>query len=332
MSGPDEARTPLEAAVTGAAGSRVVDALELLSDETRLAILLALWDGHDPYADTGTMSFSEIYDRVAVRDSANFSYHLDRLTDHFVEKTTDGYRLRNAGFVFVRTVIAGAGLENPEIRGTELDVSCTRCGDARMEIGYRNGILYLTCPECEGYTTAEGLPRGTIAAFEFDPAGLCDRSPMELLAAGAIRSRNRLRTMSEGVCPACSGSVDVSLRLCEEHDTENGAVCAQCGTRDSARVRYVCTVCKYKTTRPIELTVVEHPAVVSFYHAHDVDVRRDIGDLEGFVRGAERLWQMEHTVVSVDPDRVRVTVPCEGEELHLLLDENRDVIDRSTER
>ncbi|MDX1748399.1 MAG: winged helix-turn-helix domain-containing protein, partial [Halobacteriales archaeon] len=198
MDVPETDRTPLEA-VTGAAGSEVVDALELLSDQTRLAILLALWDGYDPYAGTETMSFSEIHDRVAVRDSANFSYHLDRLTDHFVEKTADGYRLRNAGRVFVRTVIAGAGLESPEIRTTELDLSCTRCAEARMEIGYRNGTLYLTCPVCEGYTTTEGHPRGTIAAFEFDPAGLRDRSPMELLAAGAIRSRNRFRTMREGV-------------------------------------------------------------------------------------------------------------------------------------
>lgn len=328
MAGSDIEKTPLEA-VTGAAGSQVVNALKLLSDETRLAILLALWEAYDPYGPAQTMSFSELYDRVAIRDTANFTYHLDKLTDHFVEKTNNGYQLRNAGLIFVRTIIAGAGLEESAIPATELDISCTRCGEARMEISYRDGTIYLMCPECEGYAATEELPHGTIAVFEFDPAGLADRSPLELLAAGAIMSRNNLRMMREGVCPACSGPIDASLRLCEEHDVGTSEVCPNCGTRDSARVRYICKVCKRKSSRPVELTVVEHPTVISFYDDHDIDVRRNIDDMEGFVRGAELIWAMDHTIVSIDPVRIRVTVPCEDEELHLMLDENRDVVDIS---
>ena len=328
MTDSDAGRTPLTAAA-GAAGPRVVNALKLLSDETRLAILLAIWESYDPYGPDEAISFSELYDRVAVSDSANFTYHLNKLTDHFVEKTNDGYHLRNAGRVLVRTVIAGTGLEETTTSVTEIGVSCTRCGEARMEISYRNGAVYLTCPACEGFVTTEEHPRGTIAVFDFDPAGVAGRSPPELLAASAIRSRNNLRMMMEGVCPACSGPIDASLRLCEHHDPGTGEVCPSCGTLDSVRARYVCTVCKRKSSRPVELTVVEHPAVIAFYDDHGIDIRRDIDDIEGFIRGSELLWAMEHTIVSTDPVRIRVTIPCEGEELRLTLDETRDVIDVS---
>jgi len=328
MTDSDADRTPLTAAA-GAAGPQVVNVLKLLSDETRLAILLALWESYDPYGPEEAIPFSELYDRVAVSDSANFTYHLNKLTDHFVEKTDDGYHLRNAGRVLVRTVIAGTGLEETTTSVTEIGMSCTRCGEARMEISYRDGAVYLTCPTCEGFVTTEKHPRGIIAVFEFDPAGVAGRSPPELLAASAIRSRNNLRMMMEGVCPACSGSIDASLRLCEHHDPGTGEVCPSCGTLDSVRARYVCTVCKRKSSRPVEFTVVEHPAVVAFYDDHGIDIRRDVDDIEGFIRGAELLWAMEHTIVSTDPVRIRVTVPCEGEELRLTLDETRDVIDIS---
>lgn len=326
MPGPDTTQTPLEAAA-GAAGPQVVNALKLLSDETRLTILLALWDGYESYGPNEPMPFSEIYDRVAVRDSANLTYHLDKLTEHFVEKTNDGYRLRNSGLILVRTVIAGTGLTESTTVATELDISCTRCGVARMEISYRDGSVYLTCPECRGFTTADEHPRGTIAVFEFDPAGVADRSPSELLAASAIRSRNNFRMMMEGVCPACSGPIDASLRLCEEHNSETGEVCPNCGRLDSARVGCICTVCKRKSSRPVEFTVVEHPAVISFYADHGLDIRWNTDDIEGFIHRSELLWAIEHTIVSIDPVRIRVTIPCEGEELHVLLDESWDVID-----
>lgn len=328
MSNSDTTQTPLEAAA-GIAGPQVVNALKLLSDETRLAILLALWDGYEPYGPNEAMPFSELYDRVAVRDSANFNYHLGELTEHFVEKTDDGYHLHNSGLILVRTVIAGTGLNESTTAATELDISCTRCGDARLEISYRDGSVYLTCPECEGFTTTEEHPRGTIAVFEFDPAGLADRCPPEILAASAIRSRNNFRMMMEGVCPACSGPIDASLQLCEEHTSETGDVCRKCGRLDSARVRCVCTVCKRKSSRPVEFTVVDHPAVISFYADHGIDIRWNADDIEGFIHRSELLWAIEHSIVSMDPVRIRVTVPCESEELQLTLDENWDVIDIS---
>lgn len=318
---------PLEDA--GTAGSHVTAAFERLSNEVRLSILLALWGAYDPYGTNEPVAFSELYDSVPVDDSANFTYHLDKLTGHFVEKTDGGYAIRNAGMLIVRAIIAGRGLEESTVPPTDLEFPCHRCGEGRLEINYEDEAVYLTCQACEGFTTAEDQPPGTIGKFWFDPAGLADRQPQELLAASVIRTENRNRMMKQGVCPACSGTIETSLHLCEEHRPESGAVCPDCGRRDSVRVRYVCTVCKNRNRRPVELTVIDHPEFIAFYHDHDVDLRWDVDDSNECIRLMEHMWAMEHSLVSTDPVRIRVTAPCDGDELELLLDEELDIIDVS---
>ena len=116
--------SPLEAAA-GTASPHAVEAFKLLGDETRLAILLALWEAYDPHAKDNSVSFSTLYDRVSIRDSGTFTYHLDKLVGHFVEETDDGYRLRNSGLTIVRAIIAGTGLEDSRLAPTEIPRSCT---------------------------------------------------------------------------------------------------------------------------------------------------------------------------------------------------------------
>lgn len=326
MAETNPAPSPLEAAA-GATGAHATDAFKVLSDETRLAILLALWEAYDPYGTNPGLAFSELYDRVAVRDSANFTYHLDKLTDHFVEKTEEGYTLRNAGLVIVRAIIAGAGIHDTVVDPVELGLRCHRCGEGRVELSYQHEAVRLTCSDCAGFMTDDEYPRGTIAKFWCDPAGVAPRRPAELLVTSVIRSENRNRMMEAGVCPECSGPIDASLRLCTEHAPDPGEVCSNCKTRDSARVRYVCTVCKHRNRRPVELTVVDHPTVIAFYDRHGVDPRWDVDAPDRCIRMMERLWAMEHTLVSTDPVRIRVTIPCGGDELRLTLDGDWDVID-----
>jgi PAS domain S-box-containing protein len=57
----------------------------VLGDRTRLDILQALVEAEGP------LGFSELRDRAGVE--SNFSYHLGKLEEYFVEKTTDGYAL-----------------------------------------------------------------------------------------------------------------------------------------------------------------------------------------------------------------------------------------------
>lgn len=98
--------SPLEA-TAGVAGPRASDAFELLANETRLAILLALWEAYEPFGTGGGLTFSELRDRVGMRDSGQFNYHLGKLEGEFVQSTDGGYKLRPAGEKITRAVIGG---------------------------------------------------------------------------------------------------------------------------------------------------------------------------------------------------------------------------------
>jgi DNA-binding transcriptional ArsR family regulator len=159
MSNANGVESPLKS-VAGSAGVHVTDAFKLLSDEIRLAILLALWEAYEPNTENNAVSFSTLYDRVSMRDSGTFTYHLDKLVGHFVEETDDGYRLRNSGLTIVRAIIAGTGLEDSRLAPTEIPRSCYHCS-APVELSYENERLYQICTECEanvGSSSSERAP------------------------------------------------------------------------------------------------------------------------------------------------------------------------------
>lgn len=318
---------PPSSPMAAAAGPRASDAFSILGNETRLSILLALWEAYEPFGEENAVSFSDLRESVGVRDSGQFNYHLDQLTDQFVRSTEDGYRLRESGQKLVRTVIAGTGIGETSREPTPLDVPCNRCGSHPVHLSYTEETLYLTCTACKGFITDDEFPRGTLAVWHLDPAGVNDRSPPELFVASAIAENNRVRMMLAGVCPDCSGTVSRSVTICTEHAPAEGKVCPDCGTRDSVRVRYVCTVCKNWNAGPVQVTVHDHPVVIAFYYDHGIDLAYDIDDVEGFYDVWEYLWGQDHELVSTDPVEIRVTIPCEDEELHLTLDEELTVVD-----
>lgn len=323
--------TPIMAArVT--ASAHVTEAFKLLSTETRLAILLALWESYDPTVADNAVSFSELYDCVAVHDSGNFTYHLDKLTDHFVEETNDGYKLSNAGLKMVQAVIAGRGIEAATLSQTEVPMTCYRC-DAPVEIRYEDETLYHICTECEGHTgsTFSGeRPVGTLMAFDFAPSGLVDRTPKEVFVAASIVSLRDFGLLIRGLCPECSGPVAESLNICEDHRNPAGAVCPECGTRDRIRVNYVCSVCKHGDSYPVHAAVYDHPAVVSFCYEQGIENTYDLAD----AAACERLWSnllaRDYALLSEDPIRIRIVIPGEDEQLELTLTGNLDVVDVST--
>ncbi|MDT3437432.1 transposase [Haloarcula sp. 1CSR25-25] len=327
--------SPLELAA-GAAEPHVTEAFKLLSDEIRLAILLALWEVYDPHADTNAISFSQLFDRVGVRDSGNFSYHLDRLVGHYVEETDDGYRLRNSGLKIVRAVIAGSGLETRRLSPTEIPRSCYHCG-APVELSYEDERLYQLCTECEGNLgpeSTEQTPEGTLIVYDdFNPAGLFHRTPEEVFVAGTIEYLQAVKLLIRGVCPECSGPIEESLEICDSHDAADGGLCPNCGTSirggwNEARVSYVCSVCKHSASYPAWVAIFDHPAVVAFYHEHGFDMTYGLDDPEVCGRLFERL-NKEQTVVSRDPVRIRVTATYDGAALSLTLDGNLTVVDFS---
>lgn len=328
MDNTKSAESPLEAAA-GAASPHVIDTFELLSNEIRLSILLALWEAYDPRAEDNTVSFSELFDRVGMDDSGNFSYHLNKLVGHLVEETASGYQLRNSGLKIIQAVIAGSGLEERRLPPTEIPRSCYHCG-APVELSYEDERLYQICTECEGNIgpeSTERAPVGTLIAYDnFNPAGLTHRTPGEVFVAGTIEYERAVTLLIRGVCPECSGPVEESVHICESHGAPPGEVCPACGASNEARVSYVCSVCKHSGSYPAWTAVYDHPAIIAFYHEQGFNVTYGLDDPEA----CARLWdhlKKEQMLVSENPVRIRVTVSCDGAELYLILDGDLTVID-----
>lgn len=306
------ADSPLEAAA-GVTGARATEAFSVLGNETRLAILLTLWEAFEPWSEETAVRFSELRKCVGMRDKGQFNYHLKRLVGHFVRKTDDGYELQRAGHQVVQTVIAGTGIEDPAFDVTEVNRECTVCG-APTAITYHEERLFHVCTECEGRFGARGqLPEGTLAAADIDPAGVTDREPEELLNASIIRGVCHLQSALKGVCDACSGPMESWLHVCDDHPAEG--MCPACERRYVVMARFRCPVCKhYRQFVPsCSWLVINHPAVVSFYYDHGIPLRYE-GDVD-----------LDHELIARNPPRVRVTIRYEGDELALTLDEELSV-------
>lgn len=329
MGGSTSSSSPLESAA-GVAGPHVTEAFKLLSDETRLAILLTLWEAYEPGAPGPQgLAFSELRERVGAEDSGNFAYHLDKLGEHFVEQAEEGYRLSNAGLKIVRSVIAGTGIEERGLSPTEVPRDCPACG-ASTTLSYEDQRLYQRCNECEGHVGPDSslrAPPGTLFVHEgFDPAGLVGRTPGEVFVAGTIDYHRTVTLVVRGICPECSGPVEETLRICEDHDPSEGTRCSTCGTLDEVRACYVCSVCKFNVSYPAWAAAFDHPAVVSFYYDHGFEMTYGLEEPEA----AGHLWDRllrEQELVSKTPVRIRVTIRDEGETLELTLDGDLDVVD-----
>ena len=98
MSEPGEGQT--------ATGVAPEEAFSALGHEIRVAILRTLWEAE-------TAAYSEVKERVGVRDSGQFNYHLGKLVDHFVERTVEGYHLSEAGQQTMQAIHAGIFDELP---------------------------------------------------------------------------------------------------------------------------------------------------------------------------------------------------------------------------
>lgn len=324
MADADTTESPLEVAAE-AISPHATEAFALLGDETRLAILLALWERYDPHAEDTygkpkAVPFSELFEQVNYDNPGNFSYHLEQLHGQFVRQRgeREGYELRMPGLKLVQAIIAGAGLEDATLDATEIDHACPFC-DASTEISYREGLVFQACTECDGTAPDRTNRDGFLNAVKFDPAGLANRTPEELRAASRVASVQQTRSMFNGLCPTCSGPVDGWLDCCTDHDPSG--ICEHCDTPFDAWARFQCRICKdHGNASPKELAMF-HPAVISFYDDHGVSIRFRADDFEGVTRGFELMDAHELDLVSTDPPRVTVTIAYEGDDLRLIFDE-----------
>jgi hypothetical protein len=288
-------------------GSEVVgdspeDAFALVANETRFEVLAALWAGGNE--DETPLSFSALRERVGLRDSGQFNYHLGKLVPRFVREVEDGYELTHAGGQMIGAAVSGTYTDS-DVSVEPVPVGdCPDC-DGTIEAGYRAGLVEIECSGC-AMTITDGLPAPPVLAAHHDPG--------ELPAVFGRLLRTRLTTVNEGFCPLCGGPVEnTPLPFLDRESTFT--------LDDESGVAHGCQACGREIYSTIGVHVLDHPAVVELYHDHGVDVR------------TTPLWEFDwladaHAeVTSEAPPRVSVTVTHGGEAVDLWLDEHCTVRD-----
>lgn len=263
------------------------EAFGLLGNETRMAILEAVWE-----SSAETVPFSDIRDRLGNPDSGQFNYHLDKLTGHFLASVEGGYELTQAGREVVRAVLAGTITERRETAPVGLDEACVDCGGPLVARYDEYGIV--ECGDCGR----------TVMWNEFPPAGLDGRTMAEAARAFDRWTQRRFRLAMDGVCPNCAASMERTVLGVDADDTDGIATMHRCGN------------CKYEARAPLFGHVVDEPAVVSFYHDRGVDLT-EMPYWE--VRSLAR--DFTERVVSAEPLEVEVTIPDDDDVLRVVLDE-----------
>jgi hypothetical protein len=271
------------------------DAFGLVANETRLSILEALWT-----AEGETVRFSELREAVGMRDSAQFNYHLDKLTDQFVRKCEDGYELRHAGEKVVQAVLAGSFTEHPTIDPIDVGDACVQCG-ADLQATYADEQLSIQCPEC-GYGHGE---------YAFPPGGLTDRDDDEILSAFDQRVRHLHCLAKDGVCPECSGRMETTVERADE-----------CCVDSSLTATHRCSQCNHRLCSAVGLGLLDESEVVGFHREHGVSL-------------SERpYWTLSWCVsdetielASEDPQRFDVAIEQGGETLTVTLDDDLSVLE-----
>lgn len=318
-----------------ASDEHVTDAFALLGHETRLNILLAIWEAHDLHANDNTVVFSQILERVGHDDPGNLRYHIEKLEGQFVRQHTErgGYELRIPGQKLVQAVIAGAGVRNETLAPTEIDQACPFC-EAPTTISYREGILFWSCTKCGGMAPSEQdgppgnpAPPGPLTALPFDPAGLANWTPEELRVVTMVLGRQKIRSMFNGICPTCSGPVDSWFDCCPDHDPTG--TCEECGMMVANSAWFQCRTCEnHLTSMPHRLALL-HPPVASFYDDHGVSTRVRADDFEQAKCVYDLMLDHEVELVAEDPVRVAVTATIDGDTIQVIFDEMVRVIDVS---
>lgn len=327
---PTASESPIQS-VTDVIGTNVTGAFELLGNDIRLAILLALWEAKDPSLPSSeksdpTLSFTELRDRLGLSHGSQFNYHLNELTDEFVQKVDAGYTLTRSAEKLLHAVFAGTLRDHTTIRSKPVEGTCDRCG-APLVIDYDDGIRYDRCTNCEGFLPEPDYPPGTVSAAWCPPAGLLNRTPREFYRENHVWNRHRIFTMWEGACPDCSGTVSTIFFTCEDHNVADGTPCEQCGiggTLFEAQWLFVCDVCKNSIRSPGFAPIFPNMTVRTFFFERGLDVEAcmDTGQRK---RGFDAIERVD--VTSEDPLAVEVLAEVDGDRIEVTLDGEATVVD-----
>lgn len=275
------------------------EAFALVGNEVRAAVIRVLAEARGGEGPRPELSFSTLRERVdADVRSSQFNYHLQRLVGHYVESTDDGYRLRPEGTALYRAIEGGTFRRTGTLDPTPVGLECYFC-DAAVEARYEEGVFRIQCPGCSyQYLASTRVPSGTFG----DETALFERIDRY--------DRHEMLAFDLGVCPTCASEIDTSFLPGEDGPfpgDERLAVlvhrsCSNCGNQD-----YV----------PVGKALLHHPAVISFFDDHGVDLR------------SVRQWELPFamtdratTVRSTEPWEVELELTRHEETLRVVVDES----------
>ena len=269
------------------------DAFGVLSDPSRVAILRELADRANPTAER-PVEFAELRRAVGFDDAGRFNYHLGELTPDFVVKRDGGYVPTAVGLKAIGSIEAGTYTDDADTHSGTVAHDCPACGES-LEATYENQVVTVQCPDHDTFVQTSVPPAAASGAS------------VEALVSFVVGDMQRdLEALVDGACPVCSGRVE---RVGHER-TDSGAL----------TVRVTCRNCWLATEFPVGVAALRHPAVVSLYHDHGVDVReRFVTDLD-FVGAGDTV-----ELVDADPFEAELVVSVGDDSVTLRIDETLDV-------
>ena len=268
-------------------------AFEVLSDPSRVAILRELTD-QTHSRDDSSVAFAELRRAVGVTDAGRFNYHLGKLQDRFAVKRDGGYAPTYAGMKAIGSIEAGTYTSDPSSREGTIDHDCPRCGDP-LFAQYEDHLVTIECGD-----------HGVFLQTAVPPSAASDATIAEIVAFGHRDLRRDLVRAVNGTCPVCAGAMAATSF---ERDDANRLV-----------TDIDCQNCWMTIETPVGLVALGHPAVVSLYHDHGVDVRSVFPVNLDFVKSKENV-----EFVSENPVEIELVVEADDDTVTLRLDDALDV-------
>ncbi len=278
------------------------EAFTALADSTRVEILRTLWN-----TDEDSLSFTDLREAVGMRDSGQFNYHLDKLTGRFVRKTEEGYALTIAGQLVYGSLLSGAYSKKETLGPIPLSDPCPACGGSRT-LSYDDETVTVECDSCD-ITPSAGVPPGVFEGYALD----------DIPTVANRYFRTIVQQSDNGFCWYCEGKTTptvVPMRSIVGDDVDHP------GDDDQLPVvQYGCARCGNSLTVNLGNSLLDHPAVVSFYYEHGINVQET--SLWEFAT-----WNTERTqIVNSDPMRARVSYHAGDERLDLVVDEQLSILE-----
>jgi hypothetical protein len=283
------------------------DVFGTVANDIRFEILLALWEARTENpaevegVDQEPVSFSQLKDRVGLRDSGQFNYHLDKLVPRFVRKDGEGYVLTRAGSQIIGTAVSGVYTEtDAELDAAALGTCSEPDCDGTLLGEYDDGHLVVECDTCDLHTVV-AVPPILVETHDIE-------ANPDVVQQFTLTEMQRL---ARGFCLLCDGPVGRRVTGQFETDTAGPRV----------GVTHVCQECGNVAHTTTVILVTDHPAVVSLLYDAGIDYR-DIA-----------LWQRPRdiafgeTIESEDPLGVAVTMTVEDETLTVTLDGDLEVVE-----